>query len=32
MNILLAGGGRLGRQAISVLAAAGNDVTVIEDR
>lgn len=30
MNILLAGGGRLGRQAMSVLAAAGNDVTVIE--
>lgn len=30
MNILMAGGGRLGRQAMSVLAAAGNDVTVIE--
>ncbi len=30
MNILMAGGGRLGRQAMTVLAAAGNDVTVIE--
>ena len=30
MNILMAGAGRLGRQAVPVLAAAGNDVTVVE--
>lgn len=30
MRILMAGAGRLGQQAVSVLAAAGNDVTVIE--